>query len=229
MKGFAKIAALFLAAALTTGCSVGDTSADRVRESGTVRIALQEDERLRELSQHIADSIGASPEFIVTNMDSALLMVHSGSADAAVGYYSENNDPGLDYSLTVPFFTESVYVVCDAEQFITGSEELSGLRLGAHEAVHRYCVSAIVGLSAEQMLYCTKADEASQMLRGDELDAFVCYEDAAYELISADDSLRCYMLPDIQPERYCAAVLRSNTQLCGEINTAIGEFLAGGN
>ncbi len=227
MKGFGRIAAVILAGVLLTGCSAKDSSAEEVHSRGTLRIAVQ-DERLYELSEYIAVSMGVKPEYIIADKENALRMLADGKADAAMGYYSQNDNPGLEYSLTIPFDSERIYTVCAAEEFISAAAELNGRLLGADEALSESAERALAAVSADGRLYCSVAGSASEMLAQDELDAFLCLESKALELISADNDLRCYVMPDMEPEYYCAVVLRSKTQLYGEINGAIGEYLTGG-
>lgn len=226
MKGFGRIAAALLAGALLTGCSAAkDSSADAVRESGMLRIAVQEDERLYELSEAIAESMGVKPEYILTDKAAALSMLFDGSADAAVGYYAKNDSPGLEYSMTIPFYSQRVYAVCRAEEYYTALSELSGSLLGADSELFDSVERQIALESAKGALYCSAADTAAGMLRNDELDAFLCLESRALALISENDGLRGYIMPDIEAEEYCVVVSKSDMQLYSAINSAIGEYL----
>ncbi len=228
MKGFVRIAAVILAGVLMTGCSTKDSSAEDVHSRGMLCIAVQEDERLYELSQYIAASMGVTPEYFTADKENALRMLADGKVDVAVVYYSQNDNPGLEYSLTIPFDSERIYAVCAAEEFISATAELNGRLLGADEALSESTERTLAAVSAGGRLYCSVAGSASEMLAQDELDAFLCLESKALELISADDDLRCYVMPDVEPEYYCGVVLKSKTQLYGEINGAIGEYLTGG-
>lgn len=229
MRSIARLAAVLLSAVMLSGCAVEDTSADRVRQSGALRIALVEGSELDELSEYIADSLGAAPEIITADKAEALTLIKTDKADVALGYYAESDNPGLEYSLTVPFHYKKVYAVVPADLFITGSGDLSGKQLGCDDTMEQDSINAIRLLSADEAIYRIEADTAAQMLKEESLYAYLCYEDMAFEMVDGDSELRCYIVEDIQPQRYCAAVMRENTQLCGEINTAIGTFLAGGN
>lgn len=229
MKGIAMLAAVLLSAVMLSGCSVEDTSADKVRKNGVVRIALEEGSELDGLSQYIADSLGAAPELITADKAEALALIRNGEADVALGYYPESYNPGLEYCLTVPFHYKRTYAVVAADVFITGSGDLSDKQLGCDGEMERDSINAIKLLASEDGVYLIDADAAAQMLSEEGMYAYLCYEDTAFEMVSCDSSLRCYVIEDIAVQRYCAAVMRTNTQLCGEINTAIGTFLAGGN
>lgn len=229
MRGKARLAAVLLSAVMLSGCSVEDTSADRVRERGTVRIALEEGSELDGLSEYIADSLGAAPEIITADKAEALDLIRNDKADVAIGYYAESNNPGLDICLTVPFHYKKVYAVVLSDLFITGSGDLSDKQLGCDDTMEQESINAIKLLSTDEAIYRIEPVSAAEMLKAESLYAYLCYEDTAFEMVSGGSELRCYIIEDIQPQRYCAAVMRDNTQLCGEINTAIGTFLAGGN
>lgn len=229
MKGISGLAAVFLTAALLTGCSVEDTSADRVRQSGKVRIALEEGAELNGLSEYIADSLGVGSEVITVDKYKALSLVKSGGADIALGFYPESDNPGLEYCLSVPFHREYMYAVCPADITITASEDLSDKLLGCDVTMEKRSIREATMLSSKGRIYCEDAQAAVEMFGEESLYAFLCYEDEAFDMVSSDSTLRCYVLADIRPQNYCAVVMRENTQLCGEINTAIGTFLAGGN
>lgn len=223
---FAKIIAALLAAMLLTSCSASnDRSADAVRQSGVLRIAVQESEQLCELSEFIAESMGVKPEYIQTDKDNALRMLDDGSADVAVGYFVKNDNPGLDYSMTIPFYSERVYAVCRSDEYHTALSELSGKLLGADSALFASVERQIMFESANGVLYCSAPDTAVEMLKNDELDAFLCLESKALELISESDGINCCIMTDIEPEEYCVVLSKSDTQLYGAVNGAIGKYL----
>ncbi len=229
MKGLKKISAYLLAAVLLTGCSAENRSAEQVRQRGTLRIAVQQEAQLSELSEHISRSLGAAPEYITADKQTALAMLSEGSADVAVGYYSESENPGLAYGMTTPFHIESIYAVCAEGEFISSFGELDGSLLGAEQTLPESTLRAISAGSADGVLYCTSPQSAGEMLLSGELEAFLCLESRAAELVQSTAGLRCYLLPDLQAERYCAVVLRENSQLYGEISSSIGEYQKGGN
>ncbi len=229
MKGLKSIFAALVAAALLTGCSAADGSADEIRQRGSLRIAVQSGDNLGGLSEHIAQSLGVTAEYVTADKETALVRLSEGSVDVAVGYFSEIEHPGLAFGMTTPFHIENIYAVCSAEEYISSLGELGGMLLGADTALPESTLRTVAAGSADGVLYCTAAQDASDMLLNGELNAFICHESRAAELVEATDGLRCYHLPDVQQERYCAVVLRENQQLYGEVNTAIGEYLMGGN
>lgn len=223
---FAKICSALLAAMLLTSCAAAkDRSADTVRERGALRIAVQESEQLYELSEFIAESIGVKPEYIQTDKDAALRMLSDGSADAAVGYYAKNDNPGLDYSMTIPFYSERVYAVCRSDEYYTALSELTGKLLGADSDLFYSVERQIMFESANGVLYCSAPDTAVEMLKNDELDAFLCLESKALELISENEGINCCVMPDIESEEYCVVLSKGDTQLYGALNGAIGKYL----
>lgn len=225
MTGFRKIVAVFTAAVLLTGCSAArDVSADNVLHRGTLRIAVQDDERLNELSQFIAAQMGVQAECIPTDKQTALRMVSDGSADAAVGYYSKSDNPGLEYNLTIPFYTENIYAVCRADEHYTALTELSGMLLGADAELFDSVERQIAMESVGGKLYCTTGAAAAEMLQSEELDAFFCLESGALEILE-NGTFRSCMMPDIRAEEYCVVVSRDKPQLYGAINGAVGEYL----
>ncbi len=229
MKGLKSITASVVAALVLTGCSAGEHSAEDIRQSGTIRIAVQDGDNLSALSEHIAESMDAVPEYISTDRQTALAMLSDGSADVAVGFYPESDNPGLAFGLTTPFYVESICAVCPAEEYITSFKELEGGLLGADETLRESIVREVTADSAAGTLYCSDPQQAAEMLLCGELEAYICPESRAAELVKSTEGLRCYLLPDIQAERYCAVVLRENAQLYGEVNIAVGEYLKGGN
>ncbi len=229
MKGLKIIFTFISAVALLTGCSSADRSADTLREQGSVTVALQQGYSLEGLSQYIADRLGAKPVYVSADKQAALTMLADGSADIAVGYFSESENPGLAFGLTVPFHTENIYAVCLEDEFVTSLAGLSGELLGADEQLSESTVRELSDASADGKLYCNSMAAASEMLKANELDAFICFESRAAELVQSSEGLRCYQLSDMQAERYCTVVLRENAQLYGEVNSAVGEYLKGGN
>ncbi len=226
MTGFKKIVAVFTAAVLLTGCSAArDVSADKVLQRGTLRIAVQDDERLNVLSQYIAAQLGVQAEFIPTDKQAALQMVSDGSADTAVGYYSKSDNPGLEYNLTIPFYTERVYAICRADEHYTALAELSGMLLGADTELFDSVERQIAMESAGGKLYCTVGTTAAEMLKNEEIDAFFCLESRAMDFLDENGTFRCCIMPDIRAEEYCVIVSRNKPQLYGAINGAVGEYL----
>lgn len=222
----AKFTAALLSGILLTGCyAVNDSSADAVREKGALRIAVQESEQLYKLSEFITESLGVKPEYIQTDQFTALQMLSDGSADAAVGYYVRKDNPGLDYSMTIPFYSENVYAICPSDKYYTALSDLSGKLLGADSDLFDSVERQIMFKSANNTLYCSVPDTAVEMLKNNELDSFLCLEGDALKLISENDGINCCIMPDIEPEEYCVVLRKSDSQLYGAVNGAIGKYL----
>lgn len=215
---------------LLSGCSAGDSSAEAVRGSGRLRVALtDEGGAFAEVSEAMADRLGVSVEYIyAADKGQALDMVAYNRADVAVGYFHQNENPGLDYLLTYPFDSSNVYAVCRSGEYITSVAELSGSLLGAQDSLSYELSELIRRSSADSRLYCTDYTAAAEMLINGELDVFFCTEEQAELMLGMNGELRCFIPSDAESEKYCAVVLRTKRQLFGELNGAVGEYITGG-
>ena len=225
------IRAMMLASViLLTGCAVRDTSLEDIRSAGYIRIAIaDEDERLRELADHIARSNGVTAEYYLTDKDSALNMLSTESVDIAVGYYARSEGLLLDYRASIPFYNGTVYVVFNESNMAVCKEDTRGALLGASDRLTSHLRNDISELSTDKTNYCTDVSVAGGMLGNGTLDYFYCTESEAVDLTSEYPNLRCCAVSDIDHEQYSIVVLKDDTQLYNAVNKAIGELLTGGN
>lgn len=222
-----RIAILILAALLLlSGCAEQTPAA--LLKSGKLRAAITSElENSQEIAEYIAEKMNAPLEISRTDRETALEMLANGSADIAVGGFSETNDPGLNFLMTLPVAENKVYIVCGGNLSATSIVDLTGRVCGASAELSESVLRGLLTVAADGTLVCNNAKSAAEMLAAGDIDAYVCFEDEALELLSGNKKLRCCIPADIEPERYSVLVQKNKTELFGAVNGIVGEMITG--
>ena len=221
-----KIALLICAAVLIlSGCG---TTKEPLLKSGKLRAAVTfELENSGEIAEYIANELGAPLEISKTDRSAALEMISSGRADIAVGAFSDSNDPGLNFLMTMPIAENRIYIVCGGDLSVTGTTDLTGKIVGASAELPESILRSLISVVADGNLICNNAKTAAELLKSGDIHAYVCFEEEAMELISGNNELRCCIPADIEPERYGVVVSKSKTALFGAVNGIVGKMITG--
>ena len=221
-----KIALLICAAVfILSGCG---TTKEPLLKSGKLRAAVTfELENSGEIAEYIANELGAPLEISKTDRSAALEMVASGRADIAVGAFSDSNDPGLNFLMTMPIAENRIYIVCGGDLSVTGTTDLTGKIVGASAELPESILRSLISVVADGNLICNNAKTAAELLKSGDIHAYVCFEEEAMELISGNNKLRCCIPADIEPERYGVVVSKSKTALFGAVNGIVGKMITG--
>lgn len=223
MKRLALI--LFAAVLLLSGCQAQE---EPLLDSGKLRaVVTSELENSQEIAEYIANGLEVPLEMIRADRNTALDMLSNGSADIAIGSFSQSNDPGLDYRMTLPIAENKIYIVCGGDLTVTSQYELTGKIAGASAELPDRILRSLSNTVADGNLICDNAETAAGLLGSGDINAYVCFEDEALELISQNKELRCCIPADIDSERYSVLVLNSNTDLYSAVNSVIGEMITG--
>ena len=221
-----KIALLICAAVLfLSGCG---TPKEPMLKSGKLRAAVTfELENSEEIAEHIAKELGVPLEISKTDRSAALEMVSNGRADIAVGAFSDSNSPGLSYLMTMPVAENRIYIVYGGDISVTGTIDLTGKIVGASEELPESILRSLISIVADGNLICNNAKSAAELLKSGDINAYVCFEKEARELLSGNNELRCCFPADIEPERYGVVVSKSKTALFGAVNGIVGKMITG--
>ena len=221
-----KIALLIIAAVLfLSGCG---TPTEPLLKSGKLRAAVTFDlENSEKIAEYIANELGAPLVISKTDRSAALEMVANGRADIAVGAFSDSNSPGLNYFMTMPVAENRIYIVCGGDFSATGTTDLTGKIIGASEKLPESILRSLISIAADGNLICNNAKTAAELLKSGDINAYVCFEEEATELLSENNKLRCCIPADIAPERYGVVVSKSKTALFGAVNGIVGKMITG--
>ena len=221
-----KVVLIILAAVLLlSGCSEKNAP---LLKTGKLRAAITSElDNSREIAEYIANGLGAPLEVTKTDRETALDMLANGRADVAVGSFSESNDPGLNFLMTLPIAENKIYIVCGGEISVTSADDLLGKVCGASAKLPENILRTLIEMVSDGNLVCNNAQSAAEMLGSGDIQAYICFEDEALELISQNKSLRCCIPADINPERYSVLVQKNNTELFGAVNGVVGEMITG--
>ena len=221
-----KIALLICAAVfILSGCG---TPKEPLLKSEKLRAAVTfELENSGEIAEYIANELGAPLEISKTDRSAALEMISSGRADIAVGAFSDSNDPGLNFLMTMPIAENRIYIVCGGDLSVTGTTDLTGKIVGASAELPESILRSLISVVADGNLICNNAKTAAELLKSGDINAYVCFEEEASELLSGNNKLRCCIPADIEPERYGVVVSKSKTALFGAVNGIVGKMITG--
>lgn len=196
--------------------------------AGKLRAAVTSElDNSGEIAEKIAQGLDVPIEVIQTDRTTAAEMLSQGSADIAVGGFSTSNDPGLSYLMTMPVAENKIYIVCGGDVTVTSKSDLTGIVTGASSELSESLRRTLSETAADGKLACDNAETASELLADGSISAYVCFEQEALELISANKELRCCIPADIESERYSVIVLKGKTDLFSAVNRIVGEMITG--
>lgn len=221
-----KLVLIALAAVLLlSGCS---EKTKPLLKTGKLRAAITSElENSQEIAEFIAEKMNAPLEISKTDRETALDMLANGRADIAVGSFSESNDPGLNFLMTLPVAQNKIYIVCGGDISVTSTADLLGKVCGASAKLPENILRTLIETASDGNLVCNNAKSAAGMFDSGDIHAYICFEDEALELISRNKSLRCCIPADIKPERYSVLLQKDNTALFGTVNGIVGEMITG--
>lgn len=220
-----KVLLICASALLLTGCGAREQS---LLQEGRLRAAVTSElNDSEEIAERIAQGLGAPAEIYRTDRYTAMEMLSKGSADLAIGEFSETNDPGLSFLMTLPVAQNGIYVVCGGELSVTCLADLAGKTVGASEKLPESILRSLTGTAADEKLVCDNTETAAGLFGSGDMDAFVCFESEALELLAGNDGLRCCVPSDISAERYSILVSKGKPELFGAVNGIVGEMITG--
>ena len=210
---------------LLSGCT---TPKEPMLKSGKLRAAITyELENSAEIAEHIAKELNAPLEITKADRSAALDMLSSGRADIAIGSFSDSNDPGLNFLMTMPIAENKIYIVSDGDISVTGTTDLMGRVAGASAELPESILRSLISIVSDGTLVCNNAKTAAELLKSGDIQAYVCFEEEALELLSENKELRCCIPADIDAERFGILVPKSKTALFGAVNGIVGKMITG--
>lgn len=210
---------------LLSGCT---TPKEPMLKSGKLRAAITyELENSAEIAEYIAKELNAPLEITKADRSAALDMLSSGRADIAIGSFSDSNDPGLNFLMTMPIAENKIYIVCDGDISVTGTTDLMGRVAGASADLPESILRSLISIVSDGTLVCNNAKTAAELLKSGDIQAYVCFEEEALELLSENKELRCCIPADIDAERFGILVPKSKTALFGAVNGIVGKMITG--
>lgn len=217
---------ILAAVLLLSGCA--EQKPAELLKTGKLRAAITSElKNSKEIAEYIAEKMDAPLEIIRTDRETALDMLENGRADVAVGGFSETNNPGLNFLMTLPVAENRIYVVCGGDLTVTSVSDLTGRVAGASAELPENILRGLIAMVADGTLVCNNAQSAADMLRSGDMNAYVCFENEALELISGNKVLRCCTPSDVDPEKYSVLVQKSKPELFGAVNGIVGEMITG--
>lgn len=221
MKQFlAAIAAVLLLAALCGCRDMGDSA--RVRQDGVLRIAVVEGEELLSLAEFIAQDMGVQAEYhTAADRQGALELLKAGRADIAVAYFDRSY--GSDFDMTVAFGGSYIYAVTRGEEPCGSLAALSGKRLCADPQLDAVTLNSISAVSACDIDAAADIEAAAQQLSDGNIDAYLCAEESAFQMLSQNRGLRCGVITELDHVDYRVALI-SGSDLYAEVNAAVAKM-----
>lgn len=223
MKKFALL--IFSAILLLSGCT---ERKEPILKSGKLRAAITfELENSSEIAEYIAKELDAPLEITKADRSAALEMLSSGRADIAIGSFSDSNDPGLNFLMTMPIAENRIYIVCGGDLSVTSLTDLTGRVVGASAELPESLLRSLISIVADGNLICNNAKTAADLLKSGDIHAYVCFEEEALGLLSENKELRCCIPSDIGAEQFGILVPKSKTALFGAVNGIVGKMITG--
>lgn len=212
-------------ALLLTGCGAKE---EALLPGGRLRAAVTSElDAPEETAGQIAQALGAFLEICSADRYTAMEMLSNGSADIAIGEFSESDDPGLSFLMTLPIAENGIYVICGGDLAVTSQADLAGKIVGASDRLPESILRSLASIAADQELVCGDAGTAAELLGSGDMNAYVCFEDEALELLAGNNELRSCIPADIPAERYGILVSKSRPELFGAVNGIVGEMITG--
>lgn len=221
MKRFlAAVAAVMLLAALCGCRDMGDSA--RVRQDDVLHIAVVEGDELFSLAEFIAQDIGVEVEYhTAADRQGALELLKAGRADVAVAYFDRSY--GSDFAMTMPFGGGYIYAVTLEGEPCGSLGALSGKRICADPQLDAVLLNSISAVSACDIGAAADIEAAAQQLSDGDIDAYLCAEESAFQMISQNSGLRCSAIPELDRMEYRVALI-SGSDLYAEVNAAIAKM-----
>lgn len=216
-----KIVSLFAAAVLfLSGCKAEEP----LLKTGILRVAVTyELENTEEIAEKIANEMCVPYELIMIDNNEAQQILAEGSADIAIGRFSERENPNLAFRMTLPVAENRIYFICGKDMQFSTVAQLQGKSIGAGAQLPQTIRTSLLSVAMDKKFLCENAEAAAGMLKSGDIAVYVCFEDEALSLLSENNELRCCTPADIEPERYRVLIYGGNTDLFGAVNGVIGK------
>lgn len=221
-----------------SGCSGSKTDVvEAIRQTGTLRVALVNTDSgftsldgekpvgaEPELAAFIAENLGVTAEFQVCSREEALEALAGNQADIALGCFVRSGAFAQDYRLSAVYGKGFCYVVTKRGDYVGTIGGLKQRNVG----VDRNLSESARGLlySAEEISLTDFSDSkaAAGALKEDVIQAYVCYEGQAKELLE-NEELQVQNLMNLNPEEYVIVAPAGSADLVSGIDVLIRQFL----
>ncbi len=227
-------------AALLGGCSgKGKDKTSSIKKSGSLRVAIATGmSRLTTVSSE-GNYQGLEPEIIKTiadNMElqvtyvpveegqSPLALLDQDEADLAIG--SIVNDGTLDasYGVTTPYAYGYICAVTSRGNYVNSLSALSESTIGISDKLSVADQGKLNG--AEVAAKNTYSDsDGKKALENGAIEAFICYEDEAVELIKSESIFQAQNLTDVDSDGFVIATAKNNKGLLESAETISQAYL----
>lgn len=174
----------------------------------------------------VAEKIGRRLVVEDINFDSIIPAVNTGKADVGASGITVTDERRLCIGFTLPYVEARQVIVVPADSKITGTESLSGVRVGVqHGTTGDLYVTRNITETPDR--FPNGALAVSALLSG-KIDALVL-DDRPAAVFANKHSGEIRVLPEpLTRENYAFAVAAENTKLLGEINDALRALRADG-
>lgn len=233
MKRKNRIKALLLVGVMTTaallgGCSgKGKDQTSKIKKSGSLRVAIatgmsrlttvDSEGNYKGLEPEIIRTIADNMELEVTYVPveegkSALTYLDEDQADLAIG--SIVNDGSLDgsYGITTPYAYGYICVVTSRGNYVNSLSALTDCSIGVSDKLSIADQQKLNGVEAAAKNTYSDNDGKNALENG-AIQAFICYEDEAVELIQSEGIFQAQNLTDVDSDGFVIATAKNNKNL----------------
>ncbi len=245
MRKTTRIKALLMVGVMTTaallgGCSgKGKDKTSSIKKSGALRVAIatgmsrltvaNSDGTYKGLEPEIIRTIADNMELEVTYVpveegQSALALLDEDEADLAIG--SIVNDGTLDasYGVTTPYAYGYICAVTSRGNYVNSLSALTDSNIGISDKLSIADQQKINGV--EVAVKNTYSDsDGEKALENGAIEAFICYEDEAVELIKSNSIFQAQNLTDVESDGFVIATAKNNRKLLEDAETISQAYL----
>lgn len=227
-----------VAMAVLAGCSGGKKdTVEAIRQAGVFRAALVDSDNgftalegetpvgiEPELVKFIGQNLGVSVQFQVCEKEEALAAVENGEADIALGCMGQSGALSERFLLTGVYGKGYCYVVTKKGDFVGTVGSLKNRAVGVDRNLDEVTKSALYAAEGISLMDMAEAGKAEEGLKGDIIQAYVCYEKQAKKLL-VQEGLQVQNLMNLEPEEYVIVAQNDSKELVDGMNVLIRQFL----
>ncbi len=224
--------------AVLAGCSGGKKDVvEAIRQAGILRVALVDSDNgftalegetpkgvEPELVNFIGQNLGVSVRFQVCEKEAALAAVENGEADIALGCISQSGALSERFLLTGVYGKGYCYVVTKKGDFVGTVGSLKNRAVGVDRNLDEVTKGALYSAEGISLMDMADVRKAEDELKGDIIQAYVCYEKQAKKLL-AKEELQVQNLMNLEPEEYVIVAPNGSKELVDGMNVLIRQFL----
>lgn len=218
--------------AVTALClgACGSRSKDRtadIKKSGQLKVAIEEGpSRMTwidngeykgmepELARQIANAFSVQVQFIpIDENRTALDYIDSGEADMAIGSIVDNGSLGNDYGVTTPYANGYLYAVTSRGNFCNSLAALADCPVGISPELSETLQQSIAQIRTSDKKTYESRSAGWKDLENGVIQAYLCGEDEAEDMIDSDTAFQAQNLTDAQTEGYVIATAKNNQDL----------------